>query len=113
MKKLIIAIRKTSEYKRWRNRILKEECSTYPKIPKFTQVHHTTNFSTLLNLYQITSVEEAISCKELWEVEGVVLTRGEHFLMTKFGFYKYVTKGFLILLDEKIKELKAAKRKIL
>lgn len=96
-KKMMNKIRKTPPYLKWRWSILQAD---FPNgfVPKGTQVHHTTNFSTLLREYGIESVEDAIKCKELWKAEGVTMNRGEHFLLTRLALYKYPSKGFAKLL---------------
>uniref|UniRef100_A0A6H2A578 Uncharacterized protein n=1 Tax=viral metagenome TaxID=1070528 RepID=A0A6H2A578_9ZZZZ len=99
-KNLLRKIRKTKKYGKWKLRILKREVKSYPKIPKGVQVHHKTELSKLLNKYDIKSVEEALQCAELWDTHlGICLKRGEHFIWTKLGRYKYLTKGFISLLE--------------
>lgn len=104
---LIEKLRKTEQYKKWRNNILKTTFPTFPKYPKWTQVHHLTNFSEWLDKFQITTLEEGISCKGLWVVPGVAISRGEHFLLTRLGLYKKVSNGFIELLALELDRLKS------
>lgn len=106
MKKLIAQIRKTSEYKKWKTRILKEQCPTYPKVKKFTQVHHLEHISKIIKRCNITSIDQAIKCKELWKAKGLVLSRGEHSIVHRMERIKYPTKGFVFLLAQELKRFK-------
>ena len=105
IKLLMKELRKTPEYLRWKENIIKSEIPTYPKVPKWTQVHHLYPFSYLLKDYNITTVEEGRKCKNLWRAEGCCLTRGEHFYITRIGLYKYVSRGFIFLMHQELKRL--------
>ena len=100
LKNLIRKIRKTKKYRKWKRKILMRDVRSYPDIPKGVQVHHKTEISKLILKYKITTVREAIECDELWYLDlGITLKRGEHFIFTKLGRYKYITRGFLELLN--------------
>jgi len=101
LKRLISKIRRTKRYARWKDKILHRDVKSYPDIPKGVQVHHRIEISKLIKKFEITSVREALDCLELWKLPlGICLKRGEHFIFTKLGRYKYLTKGFRELLTE-------------
>ncbi len=104
IKKLMRALRKTPEYKKWKHKILKRDVVSYPKIPKFIQVHHLENFSALLERHGIKTVLQARKCKKLWssKVRGATLTRGEHFLITRMKLHKHISRGFIAALEVEV-----------
>lgn len=105
MQILISQLRNTPQYARWRDEILKRDVVSYPRVPKGTQVHHIGNISRSLESLNITTVSDAIRCKRVWQLPGIALTRGEHFLLSRLGFYKYPSPGFMTLLKLEIKRL--------
>jgi hypothetical protein len=93
-------IRETNKYFNWRRKCLKRDVRSYPDIPKGVQVHHIRELSKLVRKYEITTVKGALRCDVLWEVDlGISLKRGEHYIFTKLGRYKYITKGFKRLMQ--------------
>ena len=95
IKALIEEIRKLPQYDVWRGRVLRRDVVGYPKIPKGIQVHHRIEISTIIKKNNLKTVRQAIGCEELWDISnGVVLKRGEHFILTRLRHYKYLTKGF-------------------
>ena len=101
IKYLIKKIRRTGKYMAWKCRVLRRDVKSYPRIPKGVQVHHKIEISKLVYQYEIKCVKDAIKCKALWEVDlGITLKRGEHFIFTKLGRYKYLTQGFRKLLEQ-------------
>lgn len=99
-RRLIKLIRETHKYFNWRRKCLKRDVRSYPDIPKGVQVHHIRELSKLVRKYEITTVKGALRCDVLWEVDlGISLKRGEHYIFTKLGRYKYVTKGFKRLMQ--------------
>jgi hypothetical protein len=118
LKRLIFKIRRTKRYLRWKDKILRRDVESYPKIPKGVQVHHKTEISKLIFEYEIKCVRDALDCKFLWDIDlGITLKRGEHFIWTKLSRYKYLTKGFRSILqnwmlyDTKIDSLNANKKR--
>ena len=108
LKILIAKIRKTKEYLRWKLKIIKAQCPTYPKVKKFTQVHHLRHISKIIVENNITTVEEAIKCRALWTAKGVVMSRGEHMFIHRLERIKYPTAGFVKLLKEQSLRLSEA-----
>lgn len=99
-RRLIKMIRETNKYFNWRRKCLKRDVRSYPDIPKGVQVHHIRELSKLVRKYEITTVKGALRCDVLWEVDlGISLKRGEHYIFTKLGRYKYITKGFKRLMQ--------------
>lgn len=117
LKFLIKKIRRTKKYRRWKDKCLRRDVKSYPKIPKGVQVHHRIELTTLIKDLKITSIREAIECLELWNLSlGISLKRGEHFIFTRLRRYKYLTKGFRELLikwldDSKCDHLDADKKR--
>ena len=98
---LIKKIRRLPKYKKWREKVLEKDVTSYPKLPKGVQVHHRTEMATLIKKYEITTVKKALKCKALWKLElGLTLKRGEHFILTKLARYKYLSPGFRENLDK-------------
>lgn len=111
LKKLISKIRRHPKYKKWRIKVLKKDGWT--EQDKKIQCHHREEISSLIEKYGISTVEEAIECTELWKTSlGITLSRGEHFIMTKLRRYKYLTAGFIQLLEEWLNECKSRPRKV-
>jgi len=107
LKNLLRKIRKTKKYLKWKRRCLKRDVKSYPDLPKGVQVHHKTELSRLVIKNKIRSVKDAIRCAELWETHlGITLKRGEHFIFTKLRRYKYLTRGFIVLLKDWMEECK-------
>jgi hypothetical protein len=99
-RRLIKRIRETKKYYKWKRKCLRRDVKSYPDIPKGVQVHHIKELSKLVKKYNIKTVKEALRCEILWRVDlGITLKRGEHFIFTKLGRYKYITRGFIELLN--------------
>lgn len=106
LKALISKVRKTKKYLKWRENILKRDVFSYPIVPKNIQAHHLKNISSIIIENSISSVKEAVQCEDLWKAEGISLTRGEHFLVTRLSLYKYPSPGFIKLLEKEVDRLK-------
>ena len=99
---LIRKLRKTPKYRKWKKKILRRD--GWSIVDKGIQVHHKKELTHLLNDNNITKLEQALSCYELWRINnGVTLKRGEHFILTKLRRYKYLTKGFVDFIHEWLK----------
>lgn len=70
------------QYKKWRAEIFKRDnftCRTCKKIGGLLEAHHKKTFSKILEQYKIKTIEQAITCKELWNIEnGITLCRSCH-----------------------------------
>ncbi|MCP3684592.1 MAG: hypothetical protein GY861_18145 [bacterium] len=110
MTKLIKKMRKTLKYKEWRRKVLKRDFPTYDDKmikKKQIQVHHLKKVSQIFIDNHISTEEQAFQCKELWRVKnGVSITRGEHFLLTRIERHKYCTRGFIESLEEFVNDRK-------
>lgn len=71
---LVRTLRDLPEYKSWRLAVFLRDSLTCihcgSTVEKTMQADHIVPFSVLLDDYQITTVESAIQCKELWEVSN-------------------------------------------
>ena len=66
-------IRTLLEYKTWRNLCFEQDNYTCQGCKKFggdLEVHHKISFSNILGVNSITTVEEAIKCKDLWDINN-------------------------------------------
>lgn len=109
-KRLIRKLRKHPRYLSWKRHVLAKDGWT--EEDKKIQVHHKKELSSLLWEYDIRTVDEALECDALWKVSlGITLSRGEHFIMTKLRRYKYLTNGFIRLLEDWLDECKQRPRK--
>lgn len=111
--KLAFKIRGLIEYKEWREAILKRDIKTYPVIPKNIQVHHYFPFKELLIKNNIKTREDAMSCKQLWDINiGCAITKGEHYILTLLERPKAVSKGFLRILQSYIAQHEATAKNL-
>ena len=80
---LINKIRRLSEYKIWQKQIFKRDAYTCRKckVEKKSKIcaHHLKSFAYLIFLLKIVSIEKAVSCRKLWDINnGVVLCKDCH-----------------------------------
>ena len=87
-------IRATAKYRKWRKDIIERDnyvCQSCNKRKKLTQVHHKINFNKLIKENNITTIEEAINCKDLWDMDnGITMCRKCHNIYHKINFFKIV-----------------------
>lgn len=103
LNKLCLQIRKCNKYKDWRQTILNRDKETLKNL----QVHHKDPFRDIILRNNITSVEDAEECKELWRIgNGITITKGEHNILSLIERYKYHTKGFFKAIIPLIKKQK-------
>ena len=104
--KLQELIRKSLEYRKWKDAILKKYNYTSEIARKHNlQVHHLLPFNFILEENNIKTSEEALNCKELWDINnGVVLKKGHHRIITILEHQKS-TNELILLLDNFIKVL--------
>lgn len=92
-------LRGLGEYKKWRKDVIKafeDEGGIYKK---GMQTHHFKPFGQIIIENNITTIEEARECEELWDVSnGVVLKKGEHFILSQLERMKYHSKDFFKML---------------
>ncbi|WP_425423194.1 HNH endonuclease [Spirosoma spitsbergense] len=73
---LVKLIRKTEQYEQWkravfiRDRFQCQECGKRNGRKRVIEAHHLIEFSQLVKDNGIQSVEQAVSCPELWEVSN-------------------------------------------
>ena len=81
------------EYKQWRSDIFQRDnwtcqtCSERSRKGKvvYLEAHHIKEYSKIIEEYEIKTVEEALKCKELWDINnGITLCKSCHNL-TKNG----------------------------
>lgn len=104
--KLIKDIRRSDKYQRWRQRVIDRDVPSWvkPKFRKGIQVHHKKEITHILFDNGVTTLNQAMVCEELWDMENAVtLKRGEHFILTKLGRYKYITDGFRYEIEKWLK----------
>ena len=103
LNKLCLKIRQCDKYKVWRQKILDRD----KEILKNLQVHHKEPFRDIISRNNITSVEDAEKCRDLWKLSnGITITKGEHNVISLIERYKYHTKGFFKAIIPLIKEQK-------
>lgn len=82
-------IRRLPEYSIWRNKVFERDnyiCKRCGKNKCILHPHHKKSFSDILKNCKIKSVDEAISCKDLWDVlNGVTLCKECHKLTDNYG----------------------------
>ena len=98
-KKLCGQIRRSDKYQIWKSKVLKRDKLEI----KFPNVHHKKSFTQILINNEVQSLDDAIKCKELWELDnGITISRGEHRIITLLERIKYPSQGFLEILREYI-----------
>ena len=76
-------IRQTPRYQRWREEV-QEKCGNKCQIDKshadrYAEVHHLISLSKILKQNNIISIEGALGCRQLWDIDnGVVLCKECH-----------------------------------
>jgi len=84
---LNIRIRQTSKYKEWRLMVFGRDNFTCQKCGArgtYLEAHHINSFISLIRYYEITTLEEALNCKELWDINnGITLCKECHKVITK------------------------------
>lgn len=96
-------IRECFKSKRWRTAILKRDnwtCQSCDKTKMSFEVHHIKRFSVILRENKVKTLEEAIKCKELWNINnGITLCRKCH-KKTKKNHEEEYEKFFLNILKQ-------------
>ena len=96
--KLSLRIRNSAEYSFWRKQIFERDnytCQICGKKNKkgdkvIIEVDHIYPFSKILDDFDITSIEEAISCEKIWDIEnGRTLCRECHKKTETWGINQY------------------------
>ena len=96
--KLSQQIRNSAEYSFWRKQIFERDNYTCQQCGRRTkkgdkviiEADHSYPFSKILDDYDITSIEEAISCEKLWDIEnGRTLCRDCHKNTETWGINQY------------------------
>jgi hypothetical protein len=78
-------LRSTSEYYQWRSNVFQRDgwrCQTCNKRGDILEAHHKIEFNQIIKNYNIDTIEKAIECKELWDLDnGVTLCETCHSLI--------------------------------
>ncbi|MCK4686646.1 MAG: hypothetical protein KAT66_00790 [Candidatus Lokiarchaeota archaeon] len=87
--KLSDKIKKSLEYKYWREKVFKRDNYTCQKCKKkggIIHPHHIKSFALILKENNITTLEQALKCKELWNTDnGQTLCKDCHKLTNSYG----------------------------
>jgi len=82
-------IRECYKYKIWRSNVFQRDnwtCQTCGKRGGYLCPHHLKSFAIILDEYNIKTLEQAIDCKELWNIDnGVALCCECHKLTKNYG----------------------------
>lgn len=97
-------IRASFEYKQWRTAVYKRDnytCQiTNVKWNGNLEVHHIINLSTLVKKYNIETIEGAINCKELWDINNwITMDKTVHSIFHKK--YNYLNNSMEQILEFK------------
>lgn len=80
---LYLRIRRCFEYRQWRSDVFTRDNFTCQDCGDNKggnlKAHHRKSFSSILQYYEITTIEEAINCEELWNINnGITLCEDCH-----------------------------------
>lgn len=79
---LIKRIRNSFIFRQWRDDVFTRDdftCQECGKRGCYLHVHHIRSFSSILQFYEITDIEEALKCEELWNINnGITLCEECH-----------------------------------
>lgn len=73
-------IRKSDRYKKWRLSVFKKDsfvCQDCGQAHKNLNAHHLKEFTLILQENNITTIEQALQCQELWNVENGITLCGD------------------------------------
>lgn len=96
--KLVIIIRNCVEYNFWRQKVFERDNYTCVECNRkrikwdrvIIQAHHKYPFSKILDDYEIKTMEEALSCKQLWDINnGITLCKECHSLTDAIWINQY------------------------
>jgi len=68
-----LLIRSNYKYRQWRSDVFTRDnftCQKCGKVGEKLNIHHIKSFSSILQKYEITTLEEALKCKELWNINN-------------------------------------------
>jgi 5-methylcytosine-specific restriction endonuclease McrA len=87
--KLYAAIRNSQKYKEWRLNIFKRDkfiCKNCNEPGKYLNPHHIVPLYLLIKKFDIKTVDDAIICNNLWDIDnGITLCKDCHHLTDTFG----------------------------
>ena len=93
---LQMRIRKLFEYRQWRSDIYTRDeytCVECGHQGSGLQAHHIIPFNVLLQKYEIITIEQAVQCDELWNINnGITLCKTCHLNLHKERGYKHGAK---------------------
>jgi len=79
---LLLTIRHGFKYRQWRDDVFTRDeftCQECGQIGGKLNAHHIKSFSFVLQKYEITTLEEALECEELWNINnGIILCKECH-----------------------------------
>ena len=103
---LVMQIRKHFKYRQWRSDIFTRDNFTCQKCGikgSTLHAHHIKSFSNILQYYEITKLEEAIECEELWNINnGITFCKECHGNLHKLRKIKIWDKELSLSRKEKI-----------
>ena len=80
--RLQILIRNNFFYRQWRSDVFTKDdftCQNCGQKNSYLNAHHIKSFSSILQYYEITTLKEALACKELWNINnGITLCKKCH-----------------------------------
>lgn len=92
-------IRKSFKYRQWRSDIFTHDDFTCQKCGVrggYLYAHHIKSFSSIVQFYEITTLEEALDCQELWNINnGITLCEECHKLTENYGNKKLLKLGII------------------
>ena len=76
-------IRKSFIYRQWRSDVYTRDdftCQECGQVGKRLNAHHIKSFSSVIRFYEITTIEQAFECDELWNINnGITLCEECHY----------------------------------
>lgn len=87
------------KYRQWRSDVFTRDdftCQECGRIGGKLNAHHKKGFSSILQKYEITTLEEALECEELWDINnGKTLCEECHKVTDNFGGRLYINENSL------------------
>ena len=80
--KLSLSIRSLFQYNLWRKKVFERDnytCQNCEKTKCYLEAHHKKEFCLILGKYKVKTIEDAIKCKQLWDINnGLTLCKNCH-----------------------------------
>ena len=81
-------IENLKEYKQWRSNVFERDnwtCQTCHKRGSYLESHHIKEFYKIIDEFKIKNIQDAIECKELWDIDNGIALCIECHELTKKG----------------------------